>query len=224
MQARKRESPSIDTVSGAEFYPVARFELLPATGNQIGRRRASGENERPGEVDTSVSDLPRKMCSRSLAKAPSPRSDVQGRDLAMVTEIVRNPCSFALFSQERCLALLERLCTCPRASSCSCLRGPFARCDLPLPCRIHPAGYPCAGQAWPGHPVRVRSVCVAYHTLPQARLEARSLGQGEGWGTLFTPSQCFSRISAESLSNAKARVASAGNWNRTLGRSARRER
>ena len=152
MQARKRESSSIDTVSGAEFYPVVRFELLPATGNQIGRRRCQGENERPGEVDTSVSDLPRKMCSRSLAKAPSPRSDVQGRDLAMVTEIVRNPCSFALFSQERCLALLERLCTCPHASSCSCLRGPFARCDLPLPCRTHPGGYPCAGQAWLGHP------------------------------------------------------------------------
>ena len=108
-------------------------------------------------------------CVHVLSQAPSPRSDVQGRDLAMVTEIVRNPCSFALFSQERCLALLERLCTCPRASSCSCLRGPFARCDLPLPCRIHPAGYPCAGQAWPGPPVRVRSVYVACYTVPRKR-------------------------------------------------------
>ena len=65
----------------------------------------------------------------------------------------------------------------------------------------------------------------AWHTTryDKARL-MYAVGQGEVWGTLFTPSQCFSRISAESLSNAKALVASASDWNRTLGRSARRER
>ena len=42
----------------------------------------------------------------------------------------------------------------------------------------------------------------AWHTTryDKARL-MYAVGQGEVWGTLFTPSQCFSRISAESLSN-----------------------
>ena len=111
MQARKRESPSIDTVSGAEFYPIVRFELLPATGNQIGRRRCQGENERPGEVDTSVSDLPRKMCSRSLERTLRPaQNDLQRTGLAMVVEIVRNPRIGPLAVSA--VLLFESGCTC----------------------------------------------------------------------------------------------------------------
>jgi hypothetical protein len=67
------------------------------------------------------------------------------------------------------------------------------------------------------------SLCGVLHGATKARL-IYAVGQGEVWGKLFTPSQCLSRISAESLSNAKARVASASDWNRILGRSARRER
>lgn len=67
MQADKRESPLCDTFLGVESPPVVRFEPLLATGNQIGRRRVHGANKRPGEVDTSVSDFPRGMCSRQQA-------------------------------------------------------------------------------------------------------------------------------------------------------------
>ena len=73
MQADKRESPWIDMGSGVESRPAIRFEPLLVTGNQIGRRRVHGENERPDEVDTSVSDLPRKMCSRWRDATPCPK-------------------------------------------------------------------------------------------------------------------------------------------------------
>jgi hypothetical protein len=73
-----RESPWIDTGSGVESPPVVRFELLPATGNQIGRRRCHCENGRPGEFDTSVPDLSRRMCSQLNATPCSERYSTRG--------------------------------------------------------------------------------------------------------------------------------------------------
>jgi len=73
VQADKRESPWIDTGSGVESRPAIRFEPLLVTGNQMGRRMFHGENEYPGEFGTSVSDLPRGMCSRWRNATPRPK-------------------------------------------------------------------------------------------------------------------------------------------------------
>ena len=47
--------------------PTVRFELLRVIGNRRIRRKVHGANKRSGGVDTSVSDLPRRMCSRHQA-------------------------------------------------------------------------------------------------------------------------------------------------------------